>query len=143
MSYPVTQQPMSGYGHQSPTSQQSLPGLEVLMQSEKLKVKQRRPECLECKFLFQNAYNSPQELCFNQYLDVGSTRTSMMCLMNTVPKSSLWKKNPDALTGFAALTFVLWKSVFKICKEMNCYDSKDHYDVWIVAVTFAIPIGPK
>ena len=49
MSYPVTQQPMGDYGYQSQGDQQSLPGLEVLMQSEKLKVKQRRPGCLECK----------------------------------------------------------------------------------------------
>ena len=63
MSYPVTQQPMSGYGHQSPTSQQSLPGLEVLMQSEKLKVKQRRPECLECKsVIFQATPKVSQDL---------------------------------------------------------------------------------
>ena len=52
MDYPITDQPGSGFGMPMPKQGGNLEGLERLAQLRELKIKQRHPGCLECKFIF-------------------------------------------------------------------------------------------
>lgn len=49
MDSPITNQPKNAFGMEERNNPDNVPGLQILAPMQELKIKQRRPECLERK----------------------------------------------------------------------------------------------